>query len=189
MKDSQITWLDYLAMIFLLVISVLIGIYHGFRDRIHKFVYRNKTDIELPKDNAETETISKQQSLESDLYRSQTTTSIIKLDEKKNKTQDYLTANSSMGTIPVAFSILATIYSATTLLGLPAEIYQFGLKHWFVAFGQLSCPLIAAYVVCPYFAHLKIVSIFEYFELRFQSRNVRLIGTYCYIVKNSITSI
>ncbi len=40
--------------------------------------------------------------------------------EKNNNTQvsEYLTANSSIGPLPIAFSLFASFYSATSLLGM-----------------------------------------------------------------------
>lgn len=104
----------------------------------------------------------------------------------KNKVSDYLSASSSMSTLPVAFSILVTFFSATALLGIPAEIYQYGLEYWVISLGIMICPIIGAYTTGPLFANLKIVSIFQYLELRFNSKSVQLIGTICYLTRNFI---
>lgn len=168
MSGSHISWVDYLVLALLFAVSILTGFYHGFRERIYRFLNRKKVDKTNDDDQNDPNENEK---------------------NTKNKTHDYLTANSSIGTIPVAFSLLATVYSATTLLGVPVEVYQYGLQHWLVAWGQMVCPLLAAFMVGPFFARLKVFTIFEYFEMRFQSRKVRLVGTYCYIIKTSITSI
>ena len=163
--NSQITWIDYLILSLVLMISVLIGFYHGFRDKVNKMFSR----------------------------RSEQTSSTIELDpiesEKniENKTSEYLMANSTMGTFPVSMSLLATVYSATSLLGVPAEVYQYGIQFWISAFAQSLCPLIGAFITGPFFATHNIRSIFEYFELRFDSKYVRLVASICYVIKNSIT--
>ena len=42
---------------------------------------------------------------------------------KRDNTDEFLMAGRSMGAIPVALSVLASFFSASTLLGTPAEIY------------------------------------------------------------------
>ena len=166
--STQITWFDYLVLSLVLSISVLIGFYHGFRDKLRKLFKTNKGEQ---------------------------TTSAIELDpievdrelENRGKTSEYLMANSSMGTFPVAMSLLATVYSATSLLGVPAEVYQYGIQFWISAFAQSLCPLIGAFITGPFFASHNVHSIFEYFELRFDSKYVRTVASICYVIKNSIT--
>ncbi len=55
---------------------------------------------------------------------------------------EYLTASSDMGAVPIAFSLLATFVSTTTLLGAPAEVYLNGIQYWIVSFGFFITPLV-----------------------------------------------
>lgn len=88
--NDTIGAVDYVVIVIILLIPITIGIYHGFKDQIIYFVKRVfKVKSEKEED-----------------------------DVKKTKTGDYLTANSSMSTLPIAFSLLATFYSATALLGI-----------------------------------------------------------------------
>lgn len=80
---------DYVVIILILLVSISIGVYNGFRDRII-----NRIRSIFGKPTIQNDTID------------------------NAKTQDYITANSSMSCVPVAFSILASFYSATALLGL-----------------------------------------------------------------------
>lgn len=170
-KSSQITWFDYIVLAAIMVISILIGFYHGFRNRIKPLMNKkfdsSRRDIEMTtRDDSET---------------------TIEIDAKNNKTSEYLMTNSSMSTIPVAFSILASFFSSTVLVGLPAEVYVYGIQIWIMTFGNIICPLIAAYITAPFFADHGVLSIFEYFEMRFNSRAVRLIGSFCYLIRSSIS--
>jgi sodium-coupled monocarboxylate transporter 8/12 len=95
---------------------------------------------------------------------------------------NYLKANSTMGVIPITCSYLATFFSATAILGMPADVYMHGIQFWIAAFSFSACPLVGAFVTGPLFAKMKLSSVFEYLEIRFHSRRVRLVGTVCYLV-------
>ena len=106
---------DYLVLVFVLSLSVFIGIYHGFKKKLNfVFKYIKKNRI-----NGETN---------------------IELNENivaNQATNEYLTANSSLGSIPVAFSLLASFYSSTALLGMPAEMYVYGAEWYLSVIGIL----------------------------------------------------
>jgi hypothetical protein len=76
---------DYLALVVILGISILIGVYHGLRHKIRRiFSSRNGQSSH----------------------------------SSENTVSDYLQASSSMGYIPITFSLLASFFSATALLGI-----------------------------------------------------------------------
>jgi Na+/proline symporter len=102
----------------------------------------------------------------------------------RTQVSHYLTANASMGSIPVAFSILATYVSAMTILGTPAEVYQFGIQSFISGFGYCVPPIIGAYITLPFLAKLNILRVFEYIQLRYQSNSARSVGMVCYALKN-----
>lgn len=87
--EKYIGAVDYVVLVIILLISILIGIYHGFKNKIHRFINR----------------ILKRNPIEDDH------------ESGDLKTKEYLTANSSMGLIPVAFSLLASFVSGTSFLG------------------------------------------------------------------------
>ncbi len=49
-------------------------------------------------------------------------------------------------------------------------------------------PLIGCYGTGPLFSKMKVSSVFEYLEIRFESKAVRLVGTVIYVWKNFIAS-
>lgn len=167
--SSQISPVDYVVLAIILLISICIGLYHGFREKILKLFRPKNNQVEIS-NGFEMDKVDEHEK-----------------KQETSKTSEYLTANAQLGTLPVAFSLLASFYSATSLLGIPAEVYQYGIQYWMISFGQALCPLIGAFITAPFFANHKVASIFEYFELRFASRSVRLVATGCYLVRNSIS--
>ena len=163
---TQIRPIDYVVLISVLLISIIIGFYHGFRDKLSNLLRKTKKQ------------------------RSNDAVELNLMNEGENrKTSEYLMANSTMGTIPVTFSLLASFYSATALLGIPGEVYQYGAQFLMTAFGHGFVPLIGAFITGPFFSSHNVSSVFEYFELRFDSKHVRLVGSICYLIRNSISSI
>lgn len=157
--NKSIETFDYIVFIFILLFSLFIGLYSGLKARLLKFI-RKPNKIEN-----------------------------IQLEQNnENKVTDYLTASSSMGAIPITFSLLASFYSATALLGMPGEVYQYGIQYWIMVFGQILTPLIGALVTGPFFARLKVISVFEYLEMRFNSKKVRQLGMFYYVLRNFISS-
>lgn len=101
---TKIDVYDYLVLAVVLSISISIGLYQGFKPQISriykKFCKRN---------------------LVSSKSKSKSDSEFIELDNLKSndeKVSDYLIASASMGAFPISLSLLASFYSATTLLGL-----------------------------------------------------------------------
>ena len=47
---------------------------------------------------------------------------------------------------------------------------------------------IACFITGPLFSRIKVSSVFEYLEKRYESKSVRLVGTFFYVIKNFIGS-
>ncbi|XP_059145999.1 sodium-dependent multivitamin transporter-like [Physella acuta] len=105
----------------------------------------------------------------------------------KQKTQgEYLMANRSLSILPVAISILVSYMSAILILGFPAEMYTQGTEFYLTTFGVMLGVVLAALVFVPLMYPLKLTSAFEYLEVRFESRVVRLVGTMLMILSQVI---
>uniref|UniRef100_A0A0B6ZCF7 Sodium-coupled monocarboxylate transporter 1 n=1 Tax=Arion vulgaris TaxID=1028688 RepID=A0A0B6ZCF7_9EUPU len=103
----------------------------------------------------------------------------------KNKTKvEYLLGSRSLGAIPVCLSLFATFQSAISLLGTPAEVYTYGTMVMYGTVGTVISYAIAAVTVVPLFHPLRITSVYEYLEMRFQSRAVRLLGTFIGVISS-----
>ncbi|CAH1183376.1 unnamed protein product [Phaedon cochleariae] len=102
---------------------------------------------------------------------------------KKSQTaQDYLVASRSMGVIPIAMSLLASWVSGISLLGIPTEIYVYGIQYSNIIGGFLISTLLMAYIYLPVFQGLQLTSTYEYHERRF-NKKVRLFGSVLFTIK------
>ncbi|XP_033125947.1 sodium-coupled monocarboxylate transporter 1-like [Anneissia japonica] len=82
-------------------------------------------------------------------------------------TEQFLVADRSMFSIPIAMTLLASFISPITILGKPAEIYTYGGQYFiFILCHLLLFPSIA-FIFIPVFHGLKITSAYEYLKLRF----------------------
>lgn len=95
--------------------------------------------------------------------------------------RDYLLGGKAMSTAPVAMSLIASYVSGVTILGTPAEIYNYGTQYWLVIIGvTLSCIIVAA-VYLPVFCTLRLSSSYEYLEFRF-NRHVRAVASLLFLL-------
>ncbi|XP_045025652.1 sodium-coupled monocarboxylate transporter 1 isoform X2 [Daphnia magna] len=97
-------------------------------------------------------------------------------------TSDYLMGGKKMPILPVALSLAASSFSATTLLGGPTDVYMNGTMYLWFIFSVVLCTPIASYIYLPVFHRLQIVSANQYLEIRF-NRFVRRIASILFIVK------
>ncbi|XP_057665817.1 sodium-coupled monocarboxylate transporter 1-like isoform X2 [Diorhabda carinulata] len=102
---------------------------------------------------------------------------------KKSETaQDYLVASRSMGVIPIAMSLLASSVSGISLLGIPTEVYVYGIQYIYILGGYLISALLMSFIFLPVFQDLQLTSTYEYHERRF-SKTVRLFGSLLFTIK------
>ena len=79
----------------------------------------------------------------------------------KNKTKsakDYLIAGGDMHWFPISLSLLATFFSAVGLMGIPSEVYTYGLTFLFHLIGFATTMIVAANVYAPIFYRTRITS-------------------------------
>ena len=82
-------------------------------------------------------------------------------DRQKQTLDDYLLAGRSMNPIPVAMSLLASFMSAITLLGTPAEMYNFTTVYFWIGLGYFLVIAGAAHIYIPVFYKLQVTSAYE----------------------------
>ncbi|XP_052689326.1 sodium-coupled monocarboxylate transporter 1-like [Crassostrea angulata] len=95
---------------------------------------------------------------------------------KQRSVEEYLMGNRRITCLPVALSLLVTFQSGISLLGLPVEIYYYGTQIYMGVIGLVIGYTIVAAFIVPVLYPLQITSVYEYLEMRFQSRSVRLVG-------------
>ncbi|XP_029174908.1 sodium-coupled monocarboxylate transporter 1 [Nylanderia fulva] len=93
---------------------------------------------------------------------------------QKSNTQDYLLGGRSLGLFPVSASLVASFISGVTILGTPAEIYNFGTQYWITIISIFFSGVVVAVVYLPVFTNLQLNSVYEYLEIRFD-RSVRIL--------------
>ncbi|KFM59742.1 Sodium-coupled monocarboxylate transporter 1, partial [Stegodyphus mimosarum] len=86
---------------------------------------------------------------------------------KQKTTDEYLLAGKNMAILPVAFSLMASFLSAITVIGMPAEMYRFGLYLAYLNVGFAVGTVLSAYVSVPVFFEMQASTAYEYLERRF----------------------
>ncbi|KAK8757657.1 hypothetical protein V5799_004710 [Amblyomma americanum] len=80
-------------------------------------------------------------------------------DRRDQSNQSFLLGNRQLGLLPVSLSMMASLQSATTVLGYPAEMYYRGTQFWVAIFGLAISNVIAAEVFLPVFYRLQLTSV------------------------------
>lgn len=106
-------------------------------------------------------------------------------DRNRANTKEFLLAGGNMNPIPVALSILASFMSAITLLGTPAEMYNYTTMYWYIGLGYLLVVAGAAHIFIPVFYRLRVCSAYEYLEKRF-SKGVRTAGSLTFVIQMTL---
>lgn len=103
-------------------------------------------------------------------------------DRKKKALDDYLLAGRSMNPFPVGLSLLASFMSAITLLGTPAELYNYTTIYFWIGLGYFFVIAGAAQIYIPVFYRLQVTSAYEYLERRF-SKGVRTAASLTFVLQ------
>ncbi|KAJ1528624.1 hypothetical protein ONE63_007020 [Megalurothrips usitatus] len=147
---------DYLVFGGMLVVSTLIGLYHGFKFRL-PWSRRDSDASDL--------------AVEEDRGR-----------QADASAEEFLIGRGQMGTLPVALSMLASFLSSITLMGQPAEVYLFGPQLWLFGVAAFLAIPVINYVMIPFFHKMQLTSAYEYFGTRF-GRKVQLLASVLFTVQ------
>ncbi|XP_050077278.1 sodium-coupled monocarboxylate transporter 1-like [Anopheles maculipalpis] len=150
MSDSiremyQFGVVDYCMFGGMLILSAACGIYFGFFKRF-------KGNSSIPKTEEEQDHLP--------AGKPTNTFGSATIDE-------YLLGSRKLKAFPVAMSLCAGYISGVTILGTPAEIYNFGTQYWLIVVPILLMGVAVCSVYLPVFCSLKLNSSYEYLELRF----------------------
>lgn len=74
---------------------------------------------------------------------------------------DYLMGGRNMLVLPIALSLVASFVSGITLLGLPTEVYSYGIQYIYVALGVIAMGFVMGIFYLPVFHGLSITSTYE----------------------------
>lgn len=130
--------IDYMVFGSMLVFSASVGVYFG---------YFNKS-----KPKRQTTTHQRHH----ETFEEKKTT-----DFGSKSMLEYLLGSRKLKAFPVAMSLVASYISGVTVLGTPAEIYNYGTQYWLIIVPIFLMGFIVSYVYLPVFCALKVGSSYE----------------------------
>lgn len=81
--------------------------------------------------------------------------------KKSDSEDDYLVGGRNMKVFPIGLSLIASFISGVTLLGLPTEVYSYGIQYVYVFLGVMLMGVIMSVFYLPVFRLLNITSTYE----------------------------
>ncbi|XP_005092732.1 sodium-coupled monocarboxylate transporter 1-like [Aplysia californica] len=95
-------------------------------------------------------------------------------DAKKATRDEYLLGGRQMSMLPVTLSLFVTFQSAISVMGVPSDIYNYGVMFIFVYGGFCISYVIGYFTTVPLMFSLHLTSVYEYLEMRYRSRTLRM---------------
>ncbi|CAG7718018.1 unnamed protein product [Allacma fusca] len=102
---------------------------------------------------------------------------------KKQTNEDLLLGGRNTSVLPVACSIVVTYFSAIAILGYPGEIYSHGVQIFQAGITASIFMPIAMYLLVSVLYQLRLTSVYEYLELRFESVALRRLAGVAFIIQ------
>jgi sodium-coupled monocarboxylate transporter 8/12 len=102
--------------------------------------------------------------------------------KEQRTVRDFFLAGRSMGSVVVAVSVLAAIFSGITYLGAPAEVYAYGMAFFLFFFSFFIATPITNLVFMPVFYRSRMYTAYQFLEERF-SVQVRLLASALFILR------
>ncbi|XP_060065828.1 sodium-dependent multivitamin transporter-like [Ylistrum balloti] len=96
---------------------------------------------------------------------------------KQKTTKQFILGDGNMWTFPVALSLMVSYESGIMMLGVPAEVYMYGMQWYMSIIGIFIAQLLTLYLIIPSQKKLNFTSMNQYFELRFNSHGIRVFAT------------
>ena len=106
---------------------------------------------------------------------------------RQESIEEFTLGGRDMHAVPTSVSVMCTTLSAITIIGTPAEFYNFGAMYFWMIVVYIVSMTIAAEVYIPIFYKLGIRSTYEYLELRFNS-TLRVVTMYLFMIAGLFTT-
>ncbi len=100
---------------------------------------------------------------------------------QQNSTDEYFRGSRQLPWWAIGFSIIATSFSAASLLGGPGEGFTNGLLYLQLQLGDLLGYLLVIFLFLPFFVGLNLTTAYEYLERRFDGKT-RSLGSLCFLL-------
>ncbi len=100
---------------------------------------------------------------------------------KQTNTDEYFRGGRQLPWWAIGFSIIATSFSAASLLGGPGEGYTHGFLYLQLQLGDLIGYGLVIALFLPFFVQLNLTTAYEYLERRFDAKT-RSLGSLCFLL-------
>jgi SSS family solute:Na+ symporter len=100
---------------------------------------------------------------------------------QQTNTDEYFRGERRLPWWAIGFSIIATSFSAASLLGGPGEGYNHGFLYLQLQLGDLVGYLLVILLFLPFFVRLNLTTAYEYLEKRFDAKT-RSLGSLCFLL-------
>ncbi len=100
---------------------------------------------------------------------------------KQTSTDEYFRGSRQLPWWAIGFSIIATSFSAASLLGGPGEGFNYGLLYLQLQIGDLIGYALVILLFLPFFMRLNLTTAYEYLEQRFDAKT-RSLGSLCFLL-------
>ncbi|XP_055617704.1 sodium-coupled monocarboxylate transporter 1-like isoform X2 [Toxorhynchites rutilus septentrionalis] len=111
-----------------------------------------------------------------------------RLCSRKVKTkEDYVFGAGHISTLAMMLSIARGTLGVISVLGYPSEFFYRGTAMWETLYGMVTAYPIVCFVFIPVYFDLGITSVYQYLELRFNSRLVRCLASGTYILRTLLS--
>lgn len=85
----------------------------------------------------------------------------IQARRRKRTNDDFMTAGRDFHVFPVTVSMIVSMMSATSMLGMPTEVYMDGLRYYLFILGMIIGIVVAYFLFIPVLHPLKLTSAVE----------------------------
>lgn len=101
---------------------------------------------------------------------------------RQTSTEEYFVSSRHMHWLPVAFSVVASLFSAVSFLGQPAKVFKGDCVMVVWPLAVMVATPIVLYLLLPFYIRLRVTSMYEYLEKRF-GLSVRLLASALFMLK------
>ncbi|XP_039449985.1 sodium-coupled monocarboxylate transporter 1 isoform X3 [Culex pipiens pallens] len=104
---------------------------------------------------------------------------------KKEKTKaDYVFGVGTISMGAMMLSIARGTLGVRSFLGYPSELFYRGAAMWETLYGMVTAYPIVCFVFIPVYFNLGVTSVYQYLDLRFNSRLVRCLASGTYVIRS-----
>ncbi|XP_058467266.1 sodium-coupled monocarboxylate transporter 1 isoform X2 [Malaya genurostris] len=104
---------------------------------------------------------------------------------KKERTKaDYVFGVGTISMGAMMLSIARGTLGVRSFLGYPSELFYRGSAMWETLYGMVTAYPIVCFVFIPVYFNLGVTSVYQYLDLRFNSRLVRCLASGTYIIRS-----